>query len=594
MRTKSHWLEELDPAESVDFYRDLALSHAEEGGRVGAIIADLIRKDKMRALCDFEIDYSDPEWTVHTLASCRQALAYFSKLEDLEIGIDKERAGLEKFLEAEAACKETNRVLRMVRSGAFCFPPRVSAVIHSARRKIDQVLGDLPQLGELNFRFGPGATRGVRKRDASVRAKVHEHISCSKELFPMAPAILGELPVLTDYHETSSYIAMYEDYFDEIGLVDVEIQTSKLAFAKKNAKTHRCVCTEPGLNVMFQLGVGTYIAKRLAAFGIDISDQTVNQRRAKEGSITGALATLDLVSASDMVAFELPYELLRLEWASFLARGRSGTVTLPDGSQLEQEKFSSMGNGFTFALETLIFWGLAAACCNDSREATVYGDDIVVPTYAFDLLVEVLTCLGFKVNRKKSYATTPFRESCGKDYFAGSDIRPIYQSRWISGQSLFVLHNSYVRRGDQGRADRVKDKIHPALLIYGPDGYGDGHLLGDWNRRRSSTMDDRGYCGYLFHTFTTKQRRDVRPLPGDYVCPSYTVYLRGDGIEGLHRPYKERLERLRYTDADLIKWGPAFRDGVYRLPIPEVEGVKAFSLPGVDGYKKISVYTLRA
>jgi hypothetical protein len=97
---------------------------------------------------------------------------------------------------------------------------------------------------------------------------------------------------------------------------------------------------------------------------------------------------------------------------------------------LKYEKFSSMGNGYTFELETLIFWGLCMGVCRELElepsQVLVYGDDIVVPVAAYELLSEVLTFCGFTLNSKKSFGSGPFRESCGKDYFLGADVRPFF------------------------------------------------------------------------------------------------------------------------------------------------------------------------
>jgi hypothetical protein len=589
MRTFSHWLAELSPADSLDIYRELARSHALEGGDLGKKILLLIERANYRALCEFEIDYSDPSLTAHAVKHCRQALAFFQKLPDLEIGIDKERVGLGKFLEAEELCKSTNSFLKLYRKGDIQIRPCVASVFHSAQRKIARVLGPVPRFEDLDLRFGPGATRRTRKQDASIRRKLAESIQCSEDLLPYASALLEQVPHLSAIHATDSRLEERIDYdadggfsiiTEEVDSVPVEITPAKLSFVPKNAKTHRSICVEPGLNAMFQLGVGDYMAKRLAAFGVDIRDQTLNQRRALEGSLTGELATLDLSSASDTVSHEIVFELLPLDWASFLNRGRSTRVLLPSGKEMRQQKFSSMGNGFTFPLETLIFWGLASACCDQESDATVYGDDIVVPVKAYDLLVEVLTVAGFKVNREKSYRSSPFRESCGKDYFSGIDVRPTYPRGWVSGQALFKLHNFYVRQGDQDRADRVRGYMNPRYVIYGPDGFGDGHLIGDHPRRLPESLRKRGYAGYLFDTYVSVARRDDQPLPSDWSIPLYTVYRRS--AERVSVPFGVHPYVYRGT----IDIAP--------LPLPNKGDVKVLTLPGQDGYKKISIYTLGA
>jgi hypothetical protein len=345
------------------------------------------------------------------------------------------------------------------------------------------------------------------------------------------------------------------------------------------------------------------MAKRLAAFGVDIRDQSLNQRRALEGSLTGALATLDLSSASDTISREIVYELLPLEWAELLNWGRSTTVELPNGETMVQAKFASMGNGFTFPLETLIFWGLAAACCDRDSDASVYGDDIIIPSDKYADLTEVLRYAGFLVNAGKSFCNGPFRESCGTDYFRGIDVRPFYAKGWVNAQLLFVLHNFYVRELDFDRAKEVEDLIHPDVKLWGPDGYGDGHLIGDHPRERPQKHHDRGYGGYFFNTFTTKQRKDITPnVAGDFVLPSYTVYRRGDNRGN---PLSEAIRLTTGIDDDWDDPMPhrvrtrLFREALLTpvkcapLPLPfEKEGHKALTLPGVDGYKKITIYTL--
>lgn len=601
MKCSSHWLEALPVVESLDILRDLARSHAEEvDSPLGRSIVAAIHRGDYRSLCGFEIDYAAEGLNAHAVRHLRQALAFFQKLQYLDIGIDREEVGMQTFLEAERLCSETNSRLLARRAGTLGFPARVDAAFLAAQRKIRRVLREVPLLETLTLRFGPGSTRKSRKADASIRRKCAEGITCSEELLALVPTMLRELPSLSSENAAMSWI---DEDGDEWDRVDVELHTSKLCFVFKNAKTFRLIGIEPTLNLMYQLGYGDYIARRLAAFGVDIRDQSPNQRRAKEGSLTGALATLDLSSASDTISKELVYELLPLDWACTLARGRSGDIEIPTGSTIRQSKFSAMGNGFTFPLETLIFWALAASVCDNDADVTVYGDDIVVPSDKFSDVSEVLRYAGFNVNLKKSYATTPFRESCGKDYFEGIDVRPYYQKEWVSGMSLFTLHNWYVRHEDYERAKYVVNLIHPSLLVYGPDGYGDGHLIGDHPYRRSVSQERKGYSGYFFESFTTKSRKEVREdldtMRGDYPASLYSVYVRGDVQPGQVNAVRHYRASDDSSFIDVLIRGVTAETidsalGPIGLPISEDDsGRKAWSLPGVDGYKKIKIYKLR-
>jgi hypothetical protein len=154
---------------------------------------------------------------------------------------------------------------------------------------------------------------------------------------------------------------------------------------------------------------------------------------AKTSSVTREFATLDLSNASDTVCRNLVKILLPPTWFESLDDLRS-KATLIEGRWVHLEKFSSMGNGFTFELETLIF---ASLCCATLRklgragtlgsDVFVFGDDIIVPTVIVREVIAVLRFSGFELNEEKSFfGDEPFRESCGGDYYDGFPVRPFY------------------------------------------------------------------------------------------------------------------------------------------------------------------------
>jgi hypothetical protein len=236
---------------------------------------------------------------------------------------------------------------------------------------------------------------------------------------------------------------------------------NKVAFVPKTTVTHRSIAIEPLMNIYAQLGLGSVMRRKLKRVGIDLDDQTPNQRAAKVGSITDSLATIDLSSASDTVAKELVRLLLPQGWFDVLDLTRS-KIGFYEGKWLRYEKFSSMGNGYTFELETLIFWGLMTAVCTEldiDTSVLVYGDDIVVPVAAYSLAEEVLTWCGFTLNKQKSFWQGPFRESCGKDYFNGVEVRPFFQKEVPNEvETLFRLANGIrqvaSRRNNRDGCDR--------------------------------------------------------------------------------------------------------------------------------------------
>jgi hypothetical protein len=581
-------LEVYNPSESLDLLRTLALRHALRGGPKATPIVDAIKRDDVSALALYELDPSSEDWTADTLYHSRQAVAFYSKLEPLEIGVDKERVAYDKFVLSEESCKLQNEAFRSQARGGFNFLRGVDSALLRAQRKIAQVLGPFPSFQQLGYRFGKGATTLTPKRKASLREKFASGVSCSEECLPIAKAILEELPLLSE--AICSYEKVDEDGEEWFG-INLHLHDGRLEFVPKNAKTYRSVIVEPVLNGLYQLALGDHMTRRLATFGVDLRDQTRNQSLALSGSLTGALATLDLSAASDSVSTELVFSLLPLDWAIGLARGRTGHV-LYNGHRLALEKFSSMGNGFTFPLQSLIFWALARAICDKDDVVSVYGDDIILPSARSKDFISLLTCTGFMVNEEKSYTEGPFRESCGRDFYRGLDVRPYFQKEWVSPRTLFTLHNFYVRRGLFEDAEGVLLWIHPSLRLFGPDGYGDGHLLGSWTRIRKPAHEARGWAGYTFSTFSLKGRKDIRPrLPSDFVLPAYSIYQRS--AEDLV-PANAGPQGL---PGGLLSWSKGHGNVGESLPLTDHKSedgtfVKAVSLPGTeDRYKRVAIYT---
>ena len=245
-----------------------------------------------------------------------------------------------------------------------------------------------------------------------------------------------------------------------------------------------------------------------------------------------------------------------------------------------------MGNGFTFPLESLIFFALAHSVCKPGETVSVYGDDIIVPTHRYEALVQLLTATGFLVNTDKSFSTGPFRESCGHDYLSGINIRPCYIKGPLACFDLFRLHNFYVRSGQLERAASLLCHVAPHLQRWGPDGYGDGHLLGDHQLRPHGR--DRGWSGYTFETYKFRAKKErLATLPGDKLYPAYTTYVaesdtsQQDALPG--------LPDLFYRSGRLVADIPS----EYKtLAHKYVKGNLETSVPGRASYDLVKIYVL--
>lgn len=233
------------------------------------------------------------------------------------------------------------------------------------------------------------------------------------------------------------------------------VDHNNLSFVNKNHDVARTICTEPSVNMWMQLGMGAILSNRMMRlYGIDFRIQPdVNRRLARLGSILDHLVTIDLESASDSLGLRMMDEVFPRSFMVMLRRLRSPNCRLPNGSLVPLEMVSTMGNGFTFPLQTLLFMAscvvvyryLGLPCISKGawscRNTSVFGDDIIVDKRAAPLLLRLLGILGFIVNDNKTFVEGPFRESCGRDWFLGHDVRPVYLKKLNTLQDSFVAIN---------------------------------------------------------------------------------------------------------------------------------------------------------
>jgi len=547
------WIK-LKPIEQhVLFMRQMSQVLAASGGPLCKELDALMQLGRFRDVVEFTLDY-ERGYDYSDYCYARQIMALVEKQGFLDLGYDKKGAAVKAFIAAEEKCRATNDRL------SFPCPEKdVSAVLHYATRKISEVLGDCPKFGELDFFFGPGATTNVKGRWANARRKLSTRMACSEELLPFVSELLEELPLWTN--------AVGKPLPDGSGVtVPVDVSYGKLHFVPKNSKTFRPICIEPVLNSLLQKGYGSVIKRRLRKFGVDLFDQSRNQDLAQIGSSKGNLATIDLKSASDTVSLGLVYYLLPFGWATLLANCRTGVVEC-EGVLLDLEKFSSMGNGYTFELESLIFFGLMSGVISYMRQVGelgsgfdaplgVYGDDLVIPVNCYDLAVKVLAYCGFDVNLQKSYCAGPFRESCGADFFVGHDLRPFYLRKELSDQVLYSFHNWAVRRCEWAVAHLCLQWTTRKSRLWGPDGFGDGHLVGSWTLSIPRDKRRRGWEFGYFRTYALLPKRDLRPLDGDILIPAYSTYS-GMSVDGPCDPSVIRgssgvTRRKVYTNASWV------------------------------------------
>lgn len=409
---------------------------------------------------------------IENFRAAHAATKFLSKTAGLKTGIDTAGVAVEAAREAERRCSQTNWYLDLVwRSHAN---ESRSTLISRIIAKVAQILGPVPDLQSLEGGWSKGRTTSVSGATLSPYTKYRGRLDVTASALRYACRELRDSPWWGSAAiDADGPVSVLKEAF-------TITQGNVMLTVPKNAKTDRVICYEPHMNIWLQLKVGRYMRARLRQHGVNLDDQTINRRRAQLGSKTGHLATLDLKSASDTVARGVVEKLLPVEWVCLLDDLRSKATLWPDGHWRKNEKFSSMGNGFTFELESLLFYAICAAV---TTNVSVYGDDIIVPTSSYPAVAEALDMFGFWVNSSKSFASGPFRESCGMDAFLGSSCTPVYLRQIPKTvEDVVMLHNRIIEFAQYhglspwepfGALMKKWRLRFPALL--GPQGFGDGH-----------------------------------------------------------------------------------------------------------------------
>lgn len=354
-------------------------------------------------------------------------LSKYTGLDDGDKTLRRDRA-IEKMLSSEVICQEIND------NGyrQHLLPMWFEGVMHHAREFVADVLGEFSYDCFSHARFSGGASTSRTRRHGDPYFKYNPNVGpvdVTPKCLPYGNALIKCTPLWSDVSKCKINIT----------------PGNRVTTVPKNSTIDRCIACEPDLNMSLQLAVGKSIRDKLMSFSvhdhsgrkyrgsINLNDQTLNQRLALTGSVHNSLATIDLSSASDTISYRLVMDLLPYPWFSTLDNLRSPIGELPDGSRIVWNKFSSMGNGFTFELETLIFAAIVHGVflmngkrSQFGRTSAVYGDDIICDSDIAHNVISALYSVGFTTNKDKTFVSGPFRESCGKHYYEGVDVTPFF------------------------------------------------------------------------------------------------------------------------------------------------------------------------
>lgn len=455
------------------------------------------------------------------------AQEFLRKADFLDTSFDVAQVARDGFLSCERQCFEANRHLEKF----LDYPvysteveKAFSQILIRARAWMRSTLGPLPN--DLKGRFGPGAVfesaEWRHRRDMTAYDKLR-NMPCASQNVPeqLVDHLVWE----------TAYSGAWADACPT--RLFPRTRGNRFTTVPKDATKDRGIAVEPGINVLGQLAIGDVLKQRLKRRGIDLrgtedrslpilrtlglelgrpwKGQLHHREMARRASVSCSHSTIDLSNASDTISRVLVELLLPGDWFSLLSDLRSPMTRFsPTGKKKDQrwyklEKFSSMGNGYTFELETLIFCSLAVAVgAQIGVDTFVYGDDMIVPDSITADTLAVLRYVGLTPNEKKTFTgQCNFRESCGGDFFFGHDVRPFYikelpndPASWISiANNLRYWSNKWSMPELMAVRASVLDNI-PALVrkCRGPEELGDLVIHDDIGKWCSTT---RGSIRYI-------------------------------------------------------------------------------------------------
>jgi len=299
----------------------------------------------------------------------------------------------------------------------------------------------------------------------------------------------------------------FRDELDQVNFLEPGSEMPVRVIAvPKTLKTPRIIAVEPACMQYTQQGILRLILESFSRDElldriIGFDDQGPNQVMARQGSLDGETATLDLSEASDRVSNELVRRMTsRWPWFSkALDATRSRRADVEGHGIISLAKYASMGSATCFPIEAMVFTTLIFLGIERSLNVTltrkdieelsgsvrVYGDDLIVPVDHVRSVVYTLEAFGSRVGAAKSFWTGKFRESCGKEYFNGNDVSIVRCRQALPSTtadatgviSAVALRNLFYEHG-YWRTARWLDKKLGKILQYYPIVSPDSPVLG--------------------------------------------------------------------------------------------------------------------
>lgn len=386
-------------------------------------------------------------WPNYHVLDAQQAKVYYqlesflkrwTLSDDVYTETELQERTLEEFIETQS------KVLRSLDE-----TPVLTRVLDGAKKLCSEILGGYDvEEHKRRCRFGSKAAFGLKRKDAYLHNRIPK-LSATKQQVKVFGKWLEDDPQLLKILGSNK---------------SRKIRTTNylvLTVVPKSWKAGRTIVPDTVLGGFVANGLGDMISERLRVnAGLDISRKTAEHRRmACYASKTGHLTTADMSKASDRISWPLLRRILPNDWLDVIDADRVHKVVFSHRNPVTRAEIRTtdvkvhspllMGKGYTFPLQTLVFYSLlqsiAALTGEGESYISVYGDDLIYPSRMHHYVSSIFPRLGLLLNEGKTFSTKAdrglsshkgcFRESCGGDYLRGVDIRP-YMPQGASGDNL--------------------------------------------------------------------------------------------------------------------------------------------------------------
>lgn len=364
----------------------------------------------------------------------RQTCEYFYKLE-VDFTPEQIDSASEKYLQTEREVEKYSSFLKS--SEAICEYRYLHDFFKEVRkniRSLDMVVTYQEILRKTLPRYTTGSFVEYKRIKRKTTPKGFSSPSYIKSTYD---AVLPRSNAVADFGLFKILKALPKRCYNKLHQSNAT-PVSEVLFVPKDSRGPRVISRENLDIICTQMRYHDWMCAHLEKVThrhVNFENQEINRNLAKEGSLTGNWATIDLSEASDRVSFTLVKKLLgSLPFFNyFFHRHRSSTYKLPNNYCGKMYKVAGMGSGLTFPTMSLIVYSTISTLISlrysipfkkAMEYVYVYGDDIIVKKEFYRTAIEALERAGLKVNENKSFSKGPFRESCGGDYISGKDVSP--------------------------------------------------------------------------------------------------------------------------------------------------------------------------